>query len=181
MARKNEDIEASYIEGEIWKDAPGYEGVFKASSLGRVFSVRGNKVVGSIRKSSGYVVAHHLNNGKHVNTYCHRLVALSWVDNPDPKNKKFVNHKNGIKHDNRPPNLEWCTHSENKLHAFRTGLQTNKGEKQSQSKLTESQVLDIRNRHKNGQAITSIGRDYSHICSLRNVRNIISRTKWTHI
>ena len=73
-----------------------------------------------IKKTTGYYCVWLCNNTKHFNKLIHRLVAEAFI--PNPLCKKTVNHKNGIKTDNRVENLEWCTYSENILHAFKTGL-----------------------------------------------------------
>lgn len=55
--------------------------------------------------------------------HVHRLVALAWLDRPDGDVEKFtVNHKDGIKKNNNKSNLEWCTVSQNAIHAYVTGL-----------------------------------------------------------
>lgn len=52
--------------------------------------------------------------------YIHRLVAECFIPNPDGLPE--INHKDGNKANNHADNLEWCTSSYNKYHAFRTGL-----------------------------------------------------------
>lgn len=62
---------------------------------------------------------------------------------PNPLNKPHINHKNGIKTDNRAENLEWVTHKENIHHALNSGLIPT-GERCSWSKLKEKDVIFIR-------------------------------------
>lgn len=93
-------------------------------------------------------------NGYIVNTVCgdngfkdqykrHRLVAMVFLEKKS-KDQTQVNHKNGIRTDNRVCNLEWCTPKENIRHAWDTHLATPKtGSKSNFAKLNEEQVLEI--------------------------------------
>ncbi len=72
--------------------------------------------------------------------FVHRLVAQKYI--PNPNNKLQVNHKNGIKTDNRVENLEWVTNQENRLHAVKNGLHLT-GSKCPYSKLNEDDVIYI--------------------------------------
>lgn len=74
----------------------------------------------------------------------HRLVGLTFIHNPDPKNKTEINHIDGDKSNNDMSNLEWCTRSENILHAYQTGLiKKTCGEDSHLAKISASQVHSV--------------------------------------
>lgn len=91
----------------------------KIRSNGRKDNRKGKKLKPATDKD-GYLRITLTNNGKRKSYYVHRLMARAYLKNYDDKLQ--VNHKNGIKNDNRIENLEMVTLQENIKHSIKTGL-----------------------------------------------------------
>lgn len=92
--------------------------------------------------STGYYMCTLTKDKKNKPKRVHRLLAELFI--PNPNNELFINHIDGNKLNNSISNLEWCSHSYNMKHAFRTGLINNTGEKNGMSKLNEEKVKEIK-------------------------------------
>lgn len=105
----------------IWAQIGGFPN-YKINNLGQVLNIKRNKIL-KIDKSNGrgYCNITLYKNGKAYRKVIHRLVAETFI--PNPENKPQVNHIDGNKHNNCKENLEWVTQSENMIHAFKTGLE----------------------------------------------------------
>ncbi len=94
----------------------GYD--YMVSRSGRVYSNKTKKFLKLMYNSSGYQYVTLCKNKTKHNKYVHQLVATGYIKNP--QNKKYVNHVNRKKDDNRVENLEWVTHAENVQHYYST-------------------------------------------------------------
>lgn len=113
------------MEEEIWKDVVGYEGLYRISSLGRVYSLprdftdimgrhiikKGHYMKVKINKQTGYPSLGLSKNGKYKSHCIHRLIAESFI--PNPNNLPCVNHIDENRANSVLSNLEWVSYSTN--------------------------------------------------------------------
>jgi len=166
---------------EEWRPAPGFEGRYSVSSLGRVR----RDLTGRIRKPRpdrlGYLLITLSRDGTKRHQRTHRvatLVAESFLGPRPPKLE--VNHKDGVKANNRPENLEWVTRSRNVQHAWemslRDGRGATRGMRNGRAKLTDADVLAIRASTESQRAL---GRRYG--VTHETIGTIKRRQHWKHL
>jgi hypothetical protein len=175
---------------ELWKSVAGYEGFYEISNMGNIRSV--DRVVmnrGSKKRLKGRMLKPNVNaNGYKYVVLCrdgvtadhriHRVVAEAFIENP--LEKRCVNHKNGVKTDNRVENLEWVTSYENNVHALADGLRIpTRGVRHARAKLTEEQVYEIRRRCDAGERKVDIAADYG--LKPVSISPIATRRNWKHL
>ena len=150
------------MDGEEWREMPGWP-AYLVSNLGRVWSNRYARLLIPGRRRNGYLFFTLVRDRVHTQMDLHRIVAIAF-EGPPPTKAHVVNHKDGIKTDNRLANLEWATAGENRSHAIRTGLQRKPpkicGEKHHLAKLTQNQVLEIRRRYDSGERACHIAAEF---------------------
>lgn len=180
------------MEGEIWRNTQfNYVSV---SNVGRVKisgryvncmnghkSFKKERIVKQTltKRGKGYLYV-SFNDGmkKDRKIFVHRLLAMTFIDNPH--SKKEVNHINGNSRDNNVINLERVTRSENQQHAFDNGLQVGrKGSNHHMNKITEADALEIIRMRDSGMTYTKIAKVFN-VCPNTPSR-IYNGKNWTHI
>jgi hypothetical protein len=166
------------IVNEIWKEVKGFERYYRVSSIGRIMSIRTNKILKISLTKEGYNRIELNVNGNAQKFSLHRIVALSFI--PEIDGKQYVNHINNIRNDNRIENLEWCTAKENQQHCIKEGRKPSiAGNKNAMSILTEQQVVEIRRLKLEGKRNIEIARQFN--LDEKHISLIVLRKRWKHI
>jgi hypothetical protein len=162
-----------------WKEIPGIIGYFVSprGEIGRQIDSTTYKILKPKRTPAGYQEYNVMTvDGKRITKTMHSLIALTFIG-PRPKNY-VINHKNGIKTDNRVENIEYVTRSENVLHAYRIGLmKAMKGEQAVNSKLTEDIVKII--KECKSVSVKKLAGIFN--VDANTIRGIKAGTSWKHV
>lgn len=167
------------IEDIEWKPVKDYEGIYEVSSAGEVRRV--SYLLKPSNSHYGYPQLTLTKGGKNQNKPLHRIVAEAFHENPE--DKPTVNHKDGNKQNPHKDNLEWATHSENSLHAVRTGLRPmnwQDGEKNPKAKLKKHQVLDIREKCEI-MSVSQVHKEFYPYLSYNTVYAIKTKRLWKNL
>lgn len=144
---------------ELWKDIEGYEGRYQVSNEGRVKSVKRlvpngkNRLITVHEKilkncvftKTKYEYVKLYLNGNRKNILIHRLVAETWI--PNPENKPCVGHKDCNTHNNSVVNLYWCTYEENNNHPITKERQSKAKEGKPSNNSGHKWTLKTRDKH----------------------------------
>lgn len=163
-----------YFNNKHWVEMPGFNGRYYACKEGVILSVN-YKRTGKMRElrplmsKDGYVSVSLRVEGRDKRFKIHRLIAQSFIDNPE--NKEQVNHKNFNRTDNDLSNLEWATAKENNNHARY---------RRKSNKLNEGKVLEIRDKYRpHIYTRKDLAKEYG--VSVGCINHVVDRTEWKHI
>jgi hypothetical protein len=152
--------------------------ITRGGQVKRILGGRGARV-GRVLKAfpvSGYPAYDLWQNGKRRVVYAHRLVAATFLSNPQSLNR--VNHRSGNKQNPRASNLEWVSASGNTAHAVITGLSP-VGSRCRGAKLCTIDVRDIKQRLSQGERNCDLAAEYN--ISRQSVSAIAKGRNWKRV
>ena len=163
---------------EVWKDVIGYENEYEVSNKGNVR--RKIKNLSLNNSKHGYYNVSLSKNGYCETKLFHRLVAEAFIENLN--NKEQVNHLDCNKLNNNVENLEWVTFEENIRHAVENERQRDqRGENNNMSKITEKDIVFIRQLLDDGITAYQIHKEYYPYLHQQTIYAIKQRRLWKHI
>ena len=180
-----------------FRPIPSTNGHYEASADGIIRSVdrvvlrsdgKPLRVIGRVLRTTvsnrGYERTSIVTDGKARRAGVHQLVAEAWLPKPPRKigshrGKFVVNHKDGNKLNNHVSNLEYIASTANIFHARAHGLLSAKGEKNPHARLTEEQVVEIRNLYSEGWTQVRLAERFG--IDQTSVSRIVLRKSWAHV
>ena len=168
------------MKKEKWAPVPEYEEYYMVSTLGRVLSLKKNILL-KPNMVYGYYTVGLNKDGQQKDKRVHRLVAKAFIKNDG--NKPCVNHLDSNRANNNVENLEWVTHAENTMHAYKKGRLHNlpalSGSQHPQATIEEWQAKAIIRMILAGMSTYDIRTRLG--VSEMVVRNIKTGTTWKHL
>jgi len=189
-------LHSKYGDVEQWKDIPGFEGLYQASSWGRIKGLdrtvpRPNKgkrityherIMSAGKNEKGYWRLTLSKDSKRKTFRLSRLIALTWV--PNPENLPEVNHDNLDKDNNHYLNLSWSTRISNMQHAFKNRkIKRYKNETHPKSKAVKQYDLqgNLINTFPSVNEAGRQGYDFTRVARVcRGERKTYSGFKWEY-
>lgn len=184
------------MEDEVWREIPGFEGLYDVSSRGLVRSrdhmvnfnggtrIMKGRVIKPMFSHGGYHQVNLYRGRKCITTKVHRCVAMAFI--PNPLGYDQVNHKDFDRTNNDVCNLEWCSAKLNTAHNVEAG-RIIKGEDKILAKLKESDVVEIRKLHSENMRSYRVKRGFMQELANRYnvstslVEKVVRRVNWKHI
>lgn len=173
-----------------WRNIKGYEGLYQVSDCGEIksldrkskrkdsgFNIYKGKVLKQDKNNRGYNLITLNKNGVSKKILVHRIVAINFIENNE--NKKFVNHIDGDKRNNKVENLEWATFEENIKHAWETEIyKPIKSDSVHTAKLNSEKVKNIRKNTEN-KSVKELAEEYG--VTSTTVSNVLNFKSWKDI
>lgn len=160
-----------------WKPIPDHENYF-ASKDGRILSTKKKDpaIMKPILSKDGHMYVFLYDKGKMKKMWIHRAVLLAW--DREPMKNEEARHLNDIPSDNRLENLCWGSRLENVSDKRRNGG-IRYGEKSVFHKLTDVQVMEIREKYSKDKSLTDLSAEYR--VSKSTILQIVRGNKWKHL